>query len=275
MARRKLFSEYGPLFFWIAQQKETLKRRLSDARSKELFCGTIGDEKLSHLVMSHSSTLMRQLLGLDMQLQVNKVTNLRLATAPINGILIKPGELFSLWHLVGKPSARRGYLPGMVLEGHAVKAEVGGGLCQLSNLIHWLILHTPLEIAELHHHTDALFPDVGRRVPFGTGTSIFYNYLDYRFRNNSEQCLQLLIWLTETHLCGELRSEYAFPLIYRIEEEDHHFVREGEEYYRNSRIYKRGYDPKSGSLVSEELVLRNHSRVLYDPALIPPEQLRL
>ena len=53
-----------------------------------------------------------------------------------------------------------------------MKKGVGGGLCQMANMIHWLILHTPLEVTELHHHSDALFPDVKRRVPFGTGTSI-------------------------------------------------------------------------------------------------------
>ena len=52
----------------------------------------------------------------------------------------------------------------------------------MANMIHWLVLHTPLEVTELHHHSDALFPDVKRRVPFGTGTSISYKALDYRFK---------------------------------------------------------------------------------------------
>jgi vancomycin resistance protein VanW len=29
---------------------------------------------------------------------------------------------------------------------------VGGGLCQFTNLLHWVALHSPLEIAEHHHH---------------------------------------------------------------------------------------------------------------------------
>lgn len=34
----------------------------------------------------------------------------------------------------------------------------------MANMIHWLVLHTPLEVTELHHHSDALFPDVKRRA---------------------------------------------------------------------------------------------------------------
>ena len=56
----------------------------------------------------------------------------------------------------------------------------------MANMIHWLVLHTPLTVTELHHHSDALFPDVKRRVPFGTGTSISYKALDYRFKNTTE-----------------------------------------------------------------------------------------
>ena len=77
-----------------------------------------------------------------------------------------------------------------------------------------MVLHAPLTITEQHHHDQFdLFPDFGRQVPFGTGTSIFYNYLDYRFRNDTEQTYQLLIHTTPTHLCGELRTALVFAAI--------------------------------------------------------------
>ena len=102
---------------------------------------------------------------------------------------------------------------------------IGGGLCQLANLIHWLVLNSPLTVTELHHHSDALFPDERRTVPFGTGTSVFYNNVDYRFRNDTDQPVQLLIWLREDELCGELRSLQPFPCRYRLVEENSHYAR--------------------------------------------------
>ena len=76
------------------------------------------------------------------------------------------------------------------------------------------------------------------------------------------------------HLCGELRAQHAFPYRWRIIEEDHHFQREADgHYYRCSRIYRAKIDCE-GNELDRELLLINHSQVMYDPALIPPEQLR-
>ena len=45
----------------------------------------------------------------------------------------------------------------------------GGGLCQLSNLIYWMTLHTPLTITERYRHSYDVFPDSNRTQPFGSG----------------------------------------------------------------------------------------------------------
>jgi len=65
--------------------------------------------------INHQSFLLRQLRDVDMYLQENKTVNLNLAIQKINGLIIKPNETFSLWYLVGNPSARKGYKEGLVL----------------------------------------------------------------------------------------------------------------------------------------------------------------
>ena len=79
-----------------------------------------------------------------MQYQYNKITNLRLAAARLDGVVLRPGETFSYWRLIGRPSRRKGYLDGIVLFCGTFRPGVGGGLCQMSNLIFWMTLHTPL-----------------------------------------------------------------------------------------------------------------------------------
>ena len=155
----------------------------------------------------------------------------------------------------------------------SLKSGIGGGMCQMANMIHWLILNSPMTVTELHHHSDALFPDERRRVPFGTGTSVCYNNIDYRFRNDTDQDVQILVWVDENELCGELRSEREFPYRYKIVEENHHFRKEGDDYYRISRVYRLVIDRDSGDTIRKELILDNHSRVMYDHALIPKEQI--
>jgi len=59
-------------------------------------------------VFNHQTPLLRRLHNVDMWLQHNKVKNLKLATAKIDGLIVKPVETFSFWRLVGKPTRRKG-----------------------------------------------------------------------------------------------------------------------------------------------------------------------
>lgn len=274
MGGRKLMCQYGPVFYQLSLWKEGVRKALKDMGQRVTLARRRQREELPVIIKGHRSPVLRHLEGVDMALQKSKETNLRLALSQIDGLVVAPGETFSFWALVGAPTARRGYREGLVIANGDLRQGVGGGLCQLANLIHYLVLHTPMEVVELHHHSDALFPDDRRRVPFGTGTSIFYPHVDYRFRNTTAQPVQLRLWISEGDLCGELRSERPFPCRYRLMEEDSHFVKEGEAYYRVSQVYRRVIDRESGQDLGRELLLRNHSRVLYDPALIPPDQLR-
>ena len=196
-----------------------------------------------------------------------------IAASYINGLIIRPGEVFSFWNLIGKITTKKGYKAGRIIHQGKVKAGIGGGLCNLGNTINWLIIHSPLEIVEIHTHSDALDASMeATRIPFGSGVSVEYNYIDYRFRNNSNQNVQLLIWCEDGKLIAELRSEMGFDFEYKIIEEDHHFKKEGEFFYRNSKIYQCGF--QNEELVTKKLVWDNHSRVMFDSDLIPKDMIR-
>lgn len=271
---RKLFCEISPLCYKISIKKEILLRNLRNLLSKDKLAKTKLYESLTHTVKSHASILVRKLHGVDIALQENKVNNILLACKKINGIVIKPGETFSFWKTLGKTGKRQGYKHGLVIGKNGFRADYGGGLCQMANMIHYLVLNSPLEVTELHHHSDALFPDERRRVPFGTGTSVAYNNLDYRFKNTSDTTVQILVWCEDGELLGELRSESPFENRYRLIEEDHHFEKEGDDYYRISKVYRLVINKQTGKQVGKELILDNHSKVMYDHDLIPQEQIR-
>ena len=271
---RKLFCELGPVFYKISVFKERTKRNIKNSLGKYKLATKKLDYELPVIIKSHTSIILRKLHNVDMQLQVNKKTNLKIASKKINKLVIHPGEIFSFWYLVGEATKKYGYKKGLVISKTGFRSEVGGGLCQLANMIHYLVLNSPLEVVELHHHSDALFPDDRRRVPFGTGTSVFYNYLDYRFKNTLDQNIQILIWVDNDVLCGELRSEKEIPYRYKLVEENHHFKKEGEKYYRISQVYRITIDKKTKKEIKKEMILDNHSEVMYDYNLIPKEQIR-
>lgn len=272
---RKLFCEYGPIFYKISLFKEAIKKDLRDFKNGKKFAKKINKENFEHIWKGDTKVLLRKLHGVDMQLQKNKVTNLRIASKKIDGIIVKPGEEFSFWNLVGNATKRKGYLEGLVISNSQMKKGVGGGLCQMANMIHWLVLHTPLEVTELHHHSDALFPDVKRRVPFGTGTSISYKALDYRFKNTTNTPIQIRIWLDDTMLYGEIRSNEPLKQRYKIVEEDNYYEKEDDGiFYRNSKVYRIITDKETKQEIKKELILNNHSQVMYDYELIPKDEIR-
>ena len=273
--KRKLFCEYGPICYQISLFKESRRKDLRDLFHGKRFAKKKSTETLPCLWKGDIKLMVRELHGVDISLQQNKVTNLLLAGKKINGIIVEPGEEFSFWNLVGNPTKKKGYLDGLVISNGKLGSGVGGGLCQMGNMIHWLVLHTPLEVTELHHHTDAIFPDNKRRSPFGTGTSVGYKALDYRFKNTTQHPVQVKIWQDETFLYGEIRSTTPLEYTYRLTEEDHHFAKDEDGvFYRNSKVYRLIYDKATKTELKKELILDNHSKVLYDYDLIPKDEIR-
>ena len=272
---RKLFCEYGPVAYEISVRKEAILKDIDDYIIKRYKIAKKKNyENFEYLWKGEAKILFRKLHGVDMQLQYNKATNLKIAGKKIDGIVIYPGEVFSLWNLVGKTSKRKGYLEGLTINDSELGKGRGGGLCQLGNLIHYLVLHTDLEVIEKHHHSDALFPDEKRRVPFGTGTSIAYKKLDYKFKNTLDCPVQLRIWQDDKMIYGEIRGTKPVSYKYRLVEEDSHFAMEDGIFYRNSKVYRIKTDKETGKDIKKELILDNHSRVMYDYDLIPKDQIR-
>ena len=155
-------------------------------------------------------------------------------------------------------------------------AGVGGGLCNLANTLNLLALHSPLTITEMHHHSDALAPDPGNKhVPYSAGTSVNYNFIDLRFRNDTDRPIQICTWCDGDNLNAALCTTEEFPYTYRLTEENHHFHQEDDgRFFRNSLIYRETIDKTTGQVVNRELNWKNHSEVMFDYALIPKDQIR-
>ena len=267
--KRKLFCEISPLCYNISVYKCQIIRYIVNFFLLGKLAKTFSKEELPIVIYKHKSLIRRQLGDVDMTLQENKATNLAIAAPKINGIVIKPGEIFSLWYLVGKTSARKGYKPGLMIKNGKPDCGIGGGLCQLSNLIHWLILHTPLKIIEHHHHDNVdLFPDFGRQVPFGVGTSISYNYLDYQFENTTNQTFQLMIYTDEKYLNAKLLSNKELEFNYHIECHNEYFRKESDGYYRCGEIWQNLIDKKTGNLIQSNLLKNNHAKIMYDEKFV-------
>ena len=229
-------------------------------------------DSLPYLQASHETPLLRQLRGEDMELQRNKVVNLRLAVEKLDGVLLRPGETLSYWRLIGKPSARRGYLPGMVLFLGRIGSDVGGGLCQLSNLIFWMTLHTDLTVVERYRHSHDVFPDAQRTQPFGTGATCAYPHRDLMIRNDTRETYQLRLRVGKKNLEGEWLATAPPVHRFEIQERDARMDQAAwGGYVRHNAIWRRVFD-RDGRFLEDQPLFTNDAIMMYSPLLPEVEE---
>ncbi len=229
-------------------------------------------DTLPFTIASHETPLIRPLLRLDEQLQRNKIVNLRIAADQLHGLELKPGQRMSFWRLVGKPSYRRGFLDGLVLHQGRLGAGVGGGLCQMTNLLYWMTLHTPLLIAERWRHSFDVFPDAGRTQPFGSGATCSWPALDLQIFNPTAAIYRLSMVVGATHLQGAWTATRPSDMSYRIEERAHHFTHDGPgAYMRHNELWRVETEVTTG-VTREVFLVANEARLTYEPFLAGAEE---
>ncbi|MET9268604.1 VanW family protein [Kribbella sp. NPDC003557] len=267
--RRRRWSERIRLLYPLAVRYHRAVKRLQWLTSSTPYSATHEPTNLPVRIKRHKSLLLRQLGETEMWMQHNKVANLKLACAQIDGLLIRPGETFSFNKVVGNATRRKGYLKGMRLSNGQAKPGIGGGICQLANLLHWMVLHSPLTVTQRSTHSFDPFPDNGRVLPWGVGCSIVYNYVDLQFRNDTDQTFQLRVGVGDRYLEGEILADVPAESSYRVFAKDERFLRVGAEYFRRNQIWRTVVDRRTGTAVRDELIRENVALVKYLPVDVP------
>lgn len=273
----KPLSLYHPWLYWLRVRHKRLMRSLAWTFSGKRYARPeAGSPRLAYRYIKHTSKLIRKLGDSDLALQHNKVINLKLAVASMDGVRIAPGEYFSFCRLVGRPTRARGFVEGMELSFGEARTGIGGGICQLSNLIHWMAIHSPLQVVERSNHSFDPFPDEGRVLPFGSGAAIFYNYIDLVLHNPSNATFQLKLHVGVQQLEGELLCDQPKDFHYHIYQLGHRFSREGGRVFRENEIWRDVLTKgQNAQRVRQECLYRNRVVVKYavaDALLGPPSQ---
>ncbi len=176
----------------FADRHSGVRSRLAGAGSIEIFDNTDSLE----IEQAVRKTTLSQ----------NKIKNIRIAAKSINLCAIAPGEIFSFWHLVGRPSRARGYLEGRMLVKGYLGAEIGGGLCQLSGLLYHLSLRAGLKILERHPHSVDIYAEDERFTPLGADAAVVFGVKDLRFENNYNFPIRFDISIENNKLTGRLTA---------------------------------------------------------------------
>jgi vancomycin resistance protein VanW len=258
--RSKLRAKIGKFYFENKRKVIWLKESSNFAKLKT-------NELLPFIVFSHRTPILRELKDVDMWLQHNKAENLKIAIQKVNKLILEPDKVFSYWYSLGKPTKRKGYKPGMILHYGKFKTGIGGGLCQLSNLLFWMTLHSPLNVIERHRHGFDVFPDSNRTQPFGSGATCVYNYRDLQIKNYTQEKYQFHFRIEENHLIGEIRSDIPKYFDYTVYEKEHSISHEyWGAYVRHNSIWRKTVNIH-GDVISDLNLYDNHALMMYEPLL--------
>ncbi|MBN2794667.1 MAG: VanW family protein [Clostridia bacterium] len=261
--RSQLRLKMGKAFYTSMRSLETFlhRKQLKNYQDPQL---------LQHVIFEHKTPLRRVLKDVDQILNDHKITNLNCALQTLNRRVIPSDRTFSYWKSIGKPTLKRGFAEGMVLDHGQLKRGVGGGLCQLSNMIYWMTLHTPLTVVERHRHSYDVFPDHNRTQPFASGATCVYNYRDLRIKNDTHEKYQFYFELDEDYLYGKILSDQPKYFHYEIYEKCHEIKPTYFGGYQRENVIHRKVFNMVNELIVDEMVCENKAFMMYSPLINPP-----
>lgn len=113
---------------------------------------------------------------------VNRRHNIKIGADAVHGLLIEPGQEFSLVATLGEIDSASGYLPELVIKGNKTIPEYGGGLCQVATTIFRSALSSGLPITERRNHSYR----VSYYEPAGTDAAVYDPWPDIKFLNDTK-----------------------------------------------------------------------------------------
>ena len=132
----------------------------------------------------------------------DRIHNIKVGLATINGMLLAPGQEFSAVESIGEVTAETGYVEEFVIKGNESVKEFGGGLCQIATTLFRLALNAGLPVTERMNHKYV----VGYYGP-GLDATIYGPHPDFKFVNDTKGYLLLQGRIVGTSLILELYGQ--------------------------------------------------------------------
>lgn len=150
----------------------------------------------------------------------NRRHNIAVGGQAFDGVLIKPGEEFSMLKYLGPVEASTGYLPELVIKEDRTIPEYGGGLCQVSTTMFRAALNGGLKITERQNHS---YRVRYYEPPVGMDATIYIPKPDFKFVNDYQSYLLIQTIISGDNLTFRFygtkdgrRSETTDPYVYDV-----------------------------------------------------------
>lgn len=228
---------------------------------KNIYASRIEENTLPYLVFSYEEEVINKNSGYDICYQENKLHNLKMAAQTIHHLILKPNEVFSYYHTQQFNPYQKQMKEGLCVVDEEMHYVKGGGVCQLSNMLYYLALNSPLTVLERHSHTIQMVANSIHSLPLCDATLV-EGWCDLKLKNNTDQTLQIVIRFESSKMEVALYSNCPQEIIYHAEARNTTIHPEGQYTIYENDIYKQYIDKDTNGLIKEEFITHNLHKVM-------------
>ena len=109
-----------------------------------------------------------------------RVGNVRLSAAAVDGTVLNPGEVFDYNAVVGERTAEKGYGAAPAYVNGETVSEIGGGVCQTSSTLYLAAVRSDLAVTERVNHRY-----VSGYIPLGMDAAVSWGGPELRLQNDT------------------------------------------------------------------------------------------
>ncbi len=129
-----------------------------------------------------------------------RIHNIQTASAQFHGLLVRPGETFSMASVLGDISLEGGYAEALIIyNGQTIKG-VGGGVCQVSTTLFRTAFFGGYPIVERHAHAYRVYYYEQTQYGYdaslaGLDATVYVPLVDFKFTNDTPYWLLMEVWV--------------------------------------------------------------------------------
>ncbi|NMO96670.1 VanW family protein [Paenibacillus lemnae] len=244
----------GTKQFHSPDQKEIINIELPlEPIEPEVTLSSLKDEGIERKIMEFSTYL-----GASGPGRVHNVTS---AAQAVDGIILKPGDVFNYAEVIAKAQKEYGFREAPVIISGRLVPGIGGGICQVSSTLYNAVLLTGLEVVERRNHSLPVnYVSKGRDATYAEGA------INFRFRNNTGKHLLLRAQVIGKSVTIKFFGTFPKDTVYYLETKTIENIPAPQKYVRDSSLapgQRKVLQPgKPGYIVETYRVKRVNGKVL-------------
>jgi len=120
-----------------------------------------------------------------------RIQNIVAAAGPFHGVLVAPGETFSMGNTLGDVSLENGFAEALIIYGGRTIKGVGGGVCQVSTTLFRTVFFAGFPVVERYPHAyrvsyyeKTISGDIDPNLA-GLDATVYFPLVDFKFTNDT------------------------------------------------------------------------------------------